>query len=303
MSWFAELGYLQEAPERIRKLPGFSETVPARAAALRRFGQHARKALRLLGSEPEIAVFAAAQWVAAGLAYALWLWGDARFELPAEFWSLQDLVDVLWAGSCLLLVACTTGFFTACIGAVHFLRMEGEPSTIFGCMGRAAPRLGALWSFTFVDAGLTAMQGAARIPVGRYWTPERFIEREALHYAWKVATVGILPALLAERSPRQAANEAVELARARLADAMLLRSGYNITCWIVAVATFALAFWQLRANASAVRDFAGGSPWFLALLISVGVVHLLVRPAYIIASSELYHDYRASRDPQPRDFS
>lgn len=300
---FASLRYLQEVPDRVRALPAFSETVPWWGTALRGFGSQMLRALRLLWEEPEIAVFAAGQWVAAALAYALWSWGNELVLLPSEFWWLQDVLDFLWASACLALALWPIGFFTACIGAVHFLRMEGAPSTMRACMQRAQPRTGALWTLACVDAALHAIQVLARIPHGRYWTAERFIEREALHYAWKVGTIGMLPALLAERSLRQAADEAVALARARLPEAMLLRSGYNVAGRLITFASLAasaIAYWQLRARAVALPDFASGLFWLWAPVIgAIGVVHLLIRPVYVIASSELYHGYRAQGDAKP----
>jgi len=292
--------------KHIFDIPDFIDTIPERGAALWAFRTYVGQALRLLWREPEIALFAAAQWIAVVLVYVTWAWGIRHIDLPAELDWLGTLLEAAWSIACLAIVAVPVAFLTACIGMVHFLRQEGRPSTLFACMGRVAPRMRPLWTFTLIDVGITAGQWFNRIPSRRRSRPVAALATgEALYYAWKVATVGMLPALLADRTLLQAANESVDLVKRRLAEAMLLRSGYTLSAWLVGLAALGVAWWQLRAHRAALPDFEGAAFWFWApAVIAIGVVQLFLRPVFILASSELYHRYRHEADEaQPRDFS
>lgn len=285
MGVFASFEEMGSVREEIREIPGLLQSRPARREALPAFVAHVRKALGLLASEPEILAFAALQWASVMLVFVLW-WRGLDF-------TPEEVTFSLWAVACVAIAALPVGFFTACIGAVHFLRQAGEASTVPACVRLVLPKMGPLWVFTLVDLGFTAMQAVDRMPSRRPRSAASRALSEALYYAWKLATIGILPAILAERTLAQAANESVDLVKKRLAEAALLRIGYSSVCWIIGLAAYALTLVALHAGDALVPAGAGEAFWVAGPLVAaLALVQLLVRPIYVLASCDLYHEYR-----------
>jgi hypothetical protein len=285
MEMFAFVEDLGAVRKDIRGIPGLVQSRPARRTAVARFGQRVRHAGALLVQEPEILGFALLQWICVMLVYALWMW--AVNEMPGEFGFF------LSTAVCLVLVGLPVGFFTACIGAVHFLRRAGEPSSIPACIRLVAPRVWALWAFSAMDVGFTAYQVLDRMPSKRSRSAAERALSEALYYAWKLATIGILPAILAGRPLRKAAEESADLVRKRLADAALLRIGYSSVCWILGIAVYATTLVAVNVYGLSTPDSFGYYLWLVGpIVVALAFILLFARPVYVIASCELYHDYR-----------
>jgi len=285
MEMFAFVEDLGAVRKDIRGIPGLVQSKPARRPALARFGERVRHAGALLAQEPEIVGFAALQWICVMLVYALWMW--AMEAMSGEFGFLLSTI------ACLVLVALPVGFFNACIGAVHFLRRAGEPSSIPACIGLVAPKVGALWAFHAMDVGFTAYQVLDRLPSKRSRSAAQRALSEALYYAWKLATIGILPAILAGRPLRKAAEESADLVRQRLADAALLRIGYSSVCWILGIAVYAITLVSVNVYELSTSDSLGYYGWLVGpIVVALAFILLFARPVYVIASCELYHDYR-----------
>lgn len=285
MEMFAFVEDLGAVRKDIRGIPGLVQSKPARRTALAHFGERVRHAGALLAQEPEIVGFAALQWISAMLVYALWVW--AMEAMPGEF------AFLFWTIACLVLVALPVGFFNACIGAVHFLRRAGEPSSIPACIRLVAPKVGALWAFHAMDVGFTVYQVLDRLPSKRSRSAAQRALSEALYYAWKLATIGILPAILAGRPLRKAAEESADLVRQRLAEAALLRIGYSSVCWILGIAVYAITLVSVNVYELSTLDSAGYYLWLVGpVVVALAFILLFARPVYVVASCELYHDYR-----------
>ncbi len=285
MEMFAFVEDLGAVRKDIRGIPGLGKSKPARLTALARFGERVRHAGALLAQEPEILGFAALQWICVMLVYALWMW--AVDAMPGEFGFFFSTVV------CLVLAALPVGFFNACIGAVHFLRRSGEPSSIPACIRLVAPRVWALWAFSALDVGFTTYQVLDRMPSKRQRSAADRALSEALYYAWKLATIGILPAILAGRTLRKAAEESADLVRQRLADAALLRVGYSSVCWILGIAVYAATLVAVNVYGLSTPDSYGYYLWLVGpIVVALAFILLFARPVYVIASCELYHDYR-----------
>ena len=269
----------------IRGIPGLMQSRPARRTAMARFWERVRHAGALLREEPEILGFAVLQWICVMLVYALWMW--LVDEMPGEFGFFFSTIV------CLVLVGLPVGFFTACIGAVHFLRRAGEPSSIPACIRLVAPKVWPLWAFAALDVGFTVYQVLDRMPSKRQRSAADRALSEALYYAWKLATIGILPAILAGRPLRKAAEESADLVRQRLADAALLRIGYSTVCWILGIAVYASTLVAVNVHGFATPDSFGYYTWLVGpIVVALAFILLFARPVYVLASCELYHDYR-----------
>ncbi len=297
--------------EEIHRLPGLAEQKPKFGSALKFFFVRAGRAIKLIFTEKELITFALLQWVAIGLGYYLWV--QMLGWIPEEVWrstetsrhgSIADIVLLLWSFVIVGIVALPVGVLSACMGAVRFLRSQGRPSTIAACLQIVLPKVRPLWIFHWIDGWITVNQILDRLPKKRdRRTPAEKVLSEALYYAWKLGTIGMLPALLAGRGLIEAGKQSISLVRHKLSDTALLRVGYSSICWVVGIAAyigtiiFFCVFDNLVPKGSAYSHvytfyFWAGVP----IVIAVGVIQLFLRPVYILSSCDIYSDYLQERN-------
>lgn len=298
MSKFNQLDFVRG---EVQGIQGFREK-PKKIGALKFFAIRTGRAIKLSLAEPEILLFSILQWIVIGLAYYLWV--QMLGWIPEEVWrsasnsdsgSVADIVLFVWSFLVVGLAAFPLGILSACIGAVHFLKRAGQPSTIASCLRMVLPRVGALWAFSWADGWITVGQIMERLPKKRNWPPST--ASEALYYAWKVGTMGVMPALITGRNLVDAGKESVSFLRHKIVDAALLRVGYSLVCWVVGISAyigtilFFITFDVLPSGEVYSFVFLFYLWAGIPLLIAVGIVLLFIRPVYLIALSDIYSDY------------
>jgi hypothetical protein len=301
--------------ENVRKevyaLPGMSDTRAELGAGLAGFWDRAKFAVGLMLKEKELIVFALLQWACIAAGYYLWV--EIIGWIPEEAWrrssnsdgaTIGDLILFLWSFAVVGLVAFPLGILSGAMGAVHVQARLGCESTVAGCMRMAFPRALPLWIFHWIDGWWTVNRILDRLPKKRdRRTPLEKAMSEALYYAWKVATIGILPGLVTGRGLIDAGKRSVGMVRARFRDVMILRGGYSALCWIVGIGAyigtivFFVAFpglvdFNLPVESNIYKFyFWAGVP----KVVAAGMVLLFLRPIYIISACDIYADYVRER--------
>ena len=305
--------------DEVAGLPELARGKPSTTGALSFFAGRVRSALDLIRQEPEILLFGALQWLIIGVGYVAWaqifgvvpdeVWQAVRQASEAERQGVVLLANVaitVWSFFIVGLVALPIGMLSGCMGAAHILRRSGRQSTIRTCLSLASRSAWSLWAFHWIDGWITCQQILARLPKKNDQLDER-IASEALYYAWKIGSAGILPALLCGSGIVSAGKSALGFLRKRFADIALLRSGYALVCWVLGIATYVIGVATLGYAAEPVasgRSVTGSAlEQFiiiagLPLLIAVAVLQLVIRPIYVIAISELYVDYMIETQQQ-----
>jgi hypothetical protein len=284
---------------------------PSFGEGLAGFWARAKFSLKLIFLEKELITFSLLQWACIAAGYYLWLqmigWiPEAAWERAANSRSatLGDFILFCWAIVCVGLVAFPLGILSGCMGAVHFLNRQGKESTIGACLKMVIPRAWPLWIFHWIDGWWTVRRILDRLPKKNdRRSPIEKAMSEALYYAWKVATIGILPGLVTGRGLVDSGKRSLDLVATRFKDVALLRAGYSALCWVVGIAAYAgciyffIAFPQLVdfkapvASQIYVFYFWVGIP----MLAAVGAVMMFLRPIYVISSCDIYADYVTAR--------
>jgi len=276
---------------------------PSREGALAAFRRRIATVLPLLLREPEIFVFALLQWLVIGLAYLLWV--QMLDWIPESVWksavendggSVADYVLMAWSFVCVGLAAFPVGLLTGAMGAAHIQHRSASGSTALGCLRMVLPRAGTLWAFHWADGWITVTQIVRRLPSRDDLThPARRAASEAMYYAWKLGTAGMLPNLLAGRGLVESGKASVGFVRRRLGEVALLRAGYSAMCWIVGIAAWAGMLVLVKsvdivpANRPVYAYVYEFYLWAaVPILVAVGIVMLVLRPVYVIALGELY---------------
>jgi hypothetical protein len=118
---------------------------------------------------------------------------------------------------------------------------------------------------------------------------------EATYYAWKVGTVGVLPALLSGQGLIDAGKTSVIFVRRKLWDVIKLRGGYSALCWIIGIAAYIGGFYffcHFHALFESEHEFFTFCLMMgIPILAATGVIKLFLRPIYIISCCKLYSDY------------
>lgn len=268
------------------------------------FSSRSAYAISLIFREKEIILFSLLQWAAIALAYYLWV--QILGWIPDEVWQSGsknydiplNLAFLAWSFLCVALAAYPIGVLTGAMGAAHFLREQGHPSTIAACLKLALQNSNKLWMFHVLDGWLTVDIILERLPDKRYFSPAVVARRavaEAIYYAWKVGTIGVPPALLTGKGLIEAGKESISLFKSKSWEVLKLRGGYSAVCWIIAFAAYigSMAFFiSFPSPFDAANKMFSFYAWMgVPILVAVGVINLFVRPIYVIASCQLYSDF------------
>lgn len=260
--------------------------------------------IRLILQEKEIIFFAVLQWLVIGLAYTMWtqifdwipdsLWEEVKKLNDRNDDGAFDLINLVLLGWSFLVVVVASypiSILNASMTAAHYLRRSNQESTIAKCLGLAFKNLGRLWVFTTIDAWITVTAILDRLPSKKN---KRTALDEVLYYAWKIGTIGVLPALVAGKGYIEAAKDSTQLLKEKPARTIGIRMGYSLVCWIIGIAAYIgsicyfIAYGEHDSKVNEIYNFS----FLMAvpIFIAVGVTSVLVRPFYLIMISKLYTD-------------
>ncbi len=287
-----------------------SEWRPALGTGLSGFWKRAKFSVGLAFREKEIITFAVLQWACVAAGYFLWVrmigW------IPPSVWhdvgrqhgsGIAGLILFVWSFVVVGVVAFPLGLLSGCMGAVHFLNRQGHESTIVRCLKIVLPEAWPIWIFQWIDGWWTVNRILDRLPKKNGGGSIEQVMAEPLYYAWKLATIGILPGLVTGRGLLDAGKRSVGLVHDRFADVAILRAGYSALCWIIGVGTyigtiyFFIAFPRL-VNFHAPVELGIFKFYFWAgvpMMAAVGAVMLFLHPVYVISSCDIYADYVTKR--------
>jgi hypothetical protein len=276
-------------------------------------------AISLGFKEKEIFLFGIMQWVFVLLAYVLWL--QMLSWIPQPVWDnigqcidsgqenctvLADIPLVLWGWFCILLAAFPIGIFSSAMGSAHFLHKQKKESTTIKCLQASLSNSWATWSFHFIDAWITVRQIISRLPAeDEHETPIqrearllRQAKEEALYYAWKVGTAGVLPSMVLGNNLLTSGKNSIKFVKAKFADILKLRAAYSSICWVVGITAYIGAIILMFLMGDGVYANSGYLDIvkiYQYMIIPIGVATMVVviflRPIYILTLCNLYSDY------------
>ena len=305
MALFNKLSFIQD---EIKTLPELENRTTDFKTSSKTFWSRSKRAARLMLAEKEILAFAIVQWAAIGAGYLLWV--QMLGWIPDEVWQgasrdedsalLPSLILLAWSFVIVGIVAFPVGVMSACMGAVHLLRRSGQPSTIAACLGIVGPRAGSIWAFHWADGWATVNQILERLPKkDDDTTPAQRALSEALYYAWKIGSAGVLPGLISGKSLIPAGRESIRFVKKNIKDVVLLRAGYSSLCWIIGIGAYVggivLAIAVPGLMPEEVATSSGIKHVYLSatipLMIALAIVVVILRPVYVIAMTDLYADH------------
>lgn len=283
-----------------------SQVQPEKSEGLKSYFGYLSEVWKLTLREKEIITFAFLQLASIAVGYYLWV--QMLHWIPPEVWktaeharsaSLPDLILLVWSFVCVGVAALPLSIFSACIGAVYFLRRQGYPSTIAACLKIVLPEVWSLWVFQWVDGWITVNQILERLPKKNdRETPAQRALSEALYFAWKLGTIGIMPAVITGRGLVESCRDSISVVKTKFIDAAKLRVGYSFLCWIIGVSAYigTIFFFFYGHFIPPHAEIYGFVYTFyfwagVPLLVAVAIIELFLRPAYIVGSCELYAQY------------
>ena len=268
------------------------------------------RSLRFMLSEKENIFFALLQWASIGIGYYLWvqmldwipddIWQNIRNDNTDSGAGIADLILLLWSFICVGITSFPIGFFTACMGASFILRFNGQKSTVLNCVHLVMNRLWSIWLFSWVDGWWTVNRILDRLPKKDDKTSSaKKALNEALYQAWKLATLGFLPAIISGRSLSDACKDTILITKDRFGDLAKLRLAYSAICWIFGIGSYVLFIYivlnspHLLNKENQIYNFyvLAGLPMLFALTF----IMMLFRPLYIISAFRIYANYMRDR--------
>ncbi len=280
---------------------------PKSMAALLHYFQRIGYGWKLMFLEKELFTFTLLQWISIAVGYYLFVM--MLYWIPPEVWkstqnsdsgSIADLVVFLWIIVCVGVAAMPLSIFSSCIAVVHMLDYyEQKPSTIAACLKIVLPRIWQLWLFHWLDGYYTVRQVMERMPKknDRTTTADRAVS-EVLYHTWKIASMAIVPNLITGRTIMQTCENSLGQIKEHAAEMLLVRAGYSILCWIVAILTYVgtvLGFGWLQESffPGELHDTIATAYLYLGIpaLTSIAFIQVFLRPAYMIALTDIFGIY------------
>jgi hypothetical protein len=280
-----------------------NEDKPNKRESLSYFVRCISYSSELIFKEKEIITFAILQIVCIALGYYLWV--QMLDWIPEEVWesarksdggSPADLVLLLWSFICVGLTAYPLGLLTACMGAAHFLHENGEESTIAKCFRIVLPKAWPIWIFSWVDGWWTVNRILERLPKKRDRVPlSQKLINEAIYQAWKIASLGFLPALIIGRGVMDSCKDSLGVLRTHFKAICQLRIAYSVICWFWGIGSYVGAIFMapyIFSHMSNDNDmytfyvFVG-----LPMLIALFFIQVFFRPIYVLSACRIYSDY------------
>ncbi len=275
LSWINQLEFVGK---EIKEIPGLADTKPGKTDSLKGFISRAPYVIKLILLEKEIVTFAVLQWLSIALGCYLCV------QISEDWLSVNDIVLFL----CIGVSAFLLGIFSGCMGVAYLLHKQGKDSTIVACLRIVLPRAWSLWILHWIDSWITVSQIRERLTNKE--TPAQRVSSEALYYAWKLGTMGVLPALLTGHGLVDSGKHAVIVVKEKLKEMAVLRIGYSLICWIIGIGAYVvLLLAAFKGNEISFLTF------FVPVLIAVGIIHIF-RPIYLISACDIYYEYMKERE-------
>lgn len=271
---------------------------------------------KLLRAEPEIIMFVLIEWAVICFAYLAWV--NVLQWIPDSVWNAIDhddssqranfdLLNLIMLGWSIVIICAASfpiGLCNAAIVVAHNLRACGESSNFYKCLGIASLHIGRIWLFSSLDAWITVQAILRRLPKkrGRSFSAVD----ELLYYAWKIATLAVVPALVNGKDFIGAGKDSITLLKSHPTRVLGLRLGYSGVCWIIAILSYILAV--------VYYIYFGGehSPHWIyhfyvmmavPLFISIGIISVLIRPFFLLGTAKLYTDYIETKTETEKDIA
>ena len=297
------LTYLKKKAEQYCKY----EELPTKSSSLNSFVYLCGTSLRFILSEKENILFAFLSLAVIGAGYFLGI--QILDWIPQGVWEnlkedddniVLNIILLIWSFICVGLISYPLGIFTASMGASYVLRSQGCPSTIAECLKIVMPKSWTLWVFSWLDGWWTFLRILERLPKKNDRTPLSVkLRREAVFQAWKIASLGFLPALICGRNLNDCCLDSLSLLKDKFVILAKLRTAYSLICWISAIAAYmgmiALVFYIPFGKSELFSFyFIAGLPIVSALFL----IMIMFRPLYIIASCRIYISYAMEKGIQ-----
>ena len=273
---------------------------PKASESLKRYGSNCTASLNFIFSEKENIFFAFLSLLVVVAGYFVgikiidWIpqsvW-DSVGEDKSNNSAMLNLILTLWFFVCVGLVAFVNGILTACIEASYLLRFQGRESTIADCLKTVMPRCGALWVFSWLDGWWTFRRILERLPrkTNRISVAAK-IYKETVYQAWKLASLGFMPALLCGRSISEACKDSLQLMGDRFSMLGKLRLGYSLCCWVIVMCTY-VGFLLFICYVPHMDMHSIYSIYVIIgfpLMIALTLIILILRPLYIISACRIF---------------
>lgn len=288
-----------------------AEDCPGKKESLSGFFNSSYASLHFIFSEKENILFALLQLAVVGLGY--FLWTQMLDWIPQEVWdevrkdsddgaSILDLILLLWSFVCVGIVAYPLGILTSCMGASYILRFQGKTSTIAECLKIVMHKSWTMWVFSWLDGWWTVLRILERLPKKNDRTPRSVkIRNEIIYQAWKMASLGFMPALICGRSVREACKDSLSLLKNKFVQLAKLRLGYSAICWILAIVCYIGTFILMPTILPRMSGGHNGIYTFyfitgFPIVVALTFIMVIFRPIYIISACRIYAFYTRDKN-------
>jgi len=203
-----------------------------------------------------------------------------------------NLILTAWSFLIICVASYPISICNAAMVVVHDLRTCKENVTIWKCVSIATKHIGKIWTFTVIDSWITVMAILDRLPKKR--GHRRTVADELLYYAWKVATIAVVPALVNGRGFVDAGKDSLNLLTSDPLRTLGLRMGYSAVCWLVGILAYLGAILLYAVFPVSLEESHGIFNFYLLMaipiVIAVCIIAVFIRPIFLLGVAKFYTD-------------
>lgn len=254
---------------------------------------------KLILKEKEIVFFALLQFLCIAVAYwlcvqMLHLMHDIgpAYNGPRGYRG-HAYILVIWIIFVFILTGGFLGMFTACMGAAHFLHESGQESTIIKCLRIVFPKVWSVFMLYLIDAYWAISRIISHIPFSEQrgnFAADRWM-RESIYQAWKVASIGVLPALIVGRGVTEGCKDSLGILKTHFKTLQQLKIAYSSLSW------------RIGGGACVIGMFFGPNIFphlaevnyvlsvMLPMIFALFFIQVFLKPIYILSICRIYSYY------------
>ena len=195
----------------------------------RAFFTEAKSAFRYCLLEPEMILFSTLNALSLFFLFCIFIYGFLA-TMPEVFDGLSLFALIVfwpvWLWLCLWTLSNLTGFFTGAMGISVLKRMNGEKSTVPGCLAESLSRRKNIQRYEWNTLTRTIALAANRIP-GEHETEAESKKYKREFYGWRYGKFAILPHILLGKPLVEAGQASVEMVKRNFKEVCLFRTAYS----------------------------------------------------------------------------
>ena len=263
---------------------------------------------KLIFKEKEIITFAALHFICVCLGYysfvALIDWihdvGPSNEAFRTAGYQWAGYLLIIYVPICFIIITICLGILSSFMGAAYFLHKKYKESTIVRCLYIVLIRSWYIFLFCCINSCWKIGRIKNHIPLkmlrnvserkNSSYAADRWM-REAVYQAWKVASIGLFPALIVGRSIKNSCKDSSEMLKTHFNAVSKIEMAYSTLCWWIYISSYIFVPLFVSYIFPLIYSERALFQFFFPLMFASFFIQVFLKPIYILSACRIYLNY------------